>query len=189
MGLLLVTTEPPEGMEEEFHDWYDTEHIPQRLTLPGFESASRWQCVEGSPRWLALYELASPAALETAEYRSTSGAHSTPWTQRVAPRVGRARIVAAQIFPGDEPLLPAVLISRLLLVRFPRLTESVPEGLTSPTVPGLLQVRLFRADSDLWLVGAFDRAIRMRPVVDECTRLAGAEADLTNLYVPYSRST
>ncbi len=44
-GLLLVTMEPPASLEDEFNDWYDTEHAPQRRALPGFESASRWACL------------------------------------------------------------------------------------------------------------------------------------------------
>ena len=55
-GLLLVTMEPPASLEDEFNDWYDTEHFPQRRGLPGFESASRWVCIEGWPRWAALYD-------------------------------------------------------------------------------------------------------------------------------------
>ena len=33
-GLLLVMMEPPEEMEEEFNEWYDTEHIPEREAVP-----------------------------------------------------------------------------------------------------------------------------------------------------------
>ena len=30
-GLLLATMEPMPGFEEEFNDWYDTEHVPERV--------------------------------------------------------------------------------------------------------------------------------------------------------------
>jgi hypothetical protein len=36
MGLMLALMEPPDGLGEEFADWYDTEHLPQRRGLPGF---------------------------------------------------------------------------------------------------------------------------------------------------------
>jgi len=29
-------------MEEEFNAWYDSEHIPERLSIAGFRSARRW---------------------------------------------------------------------------------------------------------------------------------------------------
>eukprot|EP01034_Spumella_vulgaris_P005546 gene5546-7080_t len=101
-GLLLVTMEPPAGLEEEFNDWYDTEHFPQRRALPGFESASRWVCLQGWPRWLAVYDLASPAALATPAYAAVSAGNSTPWSKRILPRtIGRQRIVAEQMGKGD----------------------------------------------------------------------------------------
>jgi len=41
-GLLLTMTEPPAAMDEEFNAWYDSEHIPERLSIQGFRSARRW---------------------------------------------------------------------------------------------------------------------------------------------------
>lgn len=41
-GFLLVTMEPPPAIEEEFNDWYDTEHVPERAFIRGFESAHRY---------------------------------------------------------------------------------------------------------------------------------------------------
>ena len=41
-GLLIVTTNPPADMEEEFNVWYDREHVPERLAVPGFERAQRY---------------------------------------------------------------------------------------------------------------------------------------------------
>src|SRR4029450_2653304 len=45
-GLLLATMEPPANIEEEFQDWYDTEHFPERQTCAGFETARRFVCVD-----------------------------------------------------------------------------------------------------------------------------------------------
>jgi hypothetical protein len=50
-GLLLVTMEPPACLEEEFNDWYDTEHLPQRRTAPYLVSkAPRGVCLSGWPK-------------------------------------------------------------------------------------------------------------------------------------------
>src|SRR5260221_4511972 len=103
-GLLLVTMEPPAGLEEEFNDWYDTEHFPQRRGLPGFESASRWACLTGSPRWLALYELAPVGGLDTPGYCAGSRAKSTPWNRALPPRsVRRSPLRARPIGPRWAP--------------------------------------------------------------------------------------
>jgi len=59
--------------EAEYHDWYDHEHGPARLRVPGLVAAYRYQALdEAMPRWLALYELDSPAVLDSAEYKAVA---------------------------------------------------------------------------------------------------------------------
>jgi hypothetical protein len=63
----------PSVDEAEFNRWYNEEHVGERMRCPGFVSATRFQAVEGSPRYLVTYELVGPEALETPEYRSLIG--------------------------------------------------------------------------------------------------------------------
>jgi hypothetical protein len=72
-GLLYVEADCPPELENEFHAWYNLEHVPERLKIPGFVSARRYGALEGAPRWLAVYELTSVAALESLEYRKWLG--------------------------------------------------------------------------------------------------------------------
>ncbi len=84
-GLLVTMTEPPPEMEEEFNAWYDTEHLPERLAIPGFISARRWVAEDlepGEGKYLATYELESLAVLSTAEYLAHIGDHFSPWSKR-----------------------------------------------------------------------------------------------------------
>jgi hypothetical protein len=82
-GLLLTLTEPPPGMEEEFNAWYDEEHLPERLAIPGFRSARRWvgDGPPGAGRYLATYELDSAAVLDSPAYLARLNA-PTPWSRR-----------------------------------------------------------------------------------------------------------
>lgn len=92
-ALLLAMMEPPASLEEEFNDWYDTEHFPQRLALPGFHSGRRWVCIHGWPRYLATYQLDAISALEHPDYLAVSGEQGTPWSRRILPRtLGRQRL-------------------------------------------------------------------------------------------------
>jgi hypothetical protein len=68
-GMLFSQMEPPAGREGEFHAWYDEEHIPARMALPGFARATRYRAVEGEPSHLAVYELDDMGVLETPAYR------------------------------------------------------------------------------------------------------------------------
>jgi hypothetical protein len=93
-GLLLAQMEPHELHESEFNDWYDLEHLPQMGAVDGILGATRWRCVEGSPRYLALYDLDSINVLKSESYRRVTGANFTPWTRRVLGRVHGWRRIA-----------------------------------------------------------------------------------------------
>ena len=41
-GLLYVEVECPPDLEAEFHAWYNLEHIPERLRIPGFVTGHRY---------------------------------------------------------------------------------------------------------------------------------------------------
>src|SRR5262245_14835638 len=67
-GLLFVLSEPGAVPEPEFHDWYDNEHAPARLTVPGVRSGVRYRATDGQvPTWLAYYDL-TLQALRRPEY-------------------------------------------------------------------------------------------------------------------------
>ena len=59
---MMVFTDVPADVEEEFNRWYDEEHIPERLSIPGVLSAARYTALEGAPKHLACYELTEPEA-------------------------------------------------------------------------------------------------------------------------------
>jgi hypothetical protein len=74
-GLLFVFAEPGDVPEAEFHDWYDHEHAPARLRVPGIRTGHRYRALDGEvPSWLAWYELDTDAlrspAYEVARRRS-----------------------------------------------------------------------------------------------------------------------
>jgi len=89
--LLHVELDYPAERLEELHDWYNTEHVPERLGIPGFLSGRRYAAIEGGPRWLALYEVARPSVLESDDYRRWRGAGQSAWTARILPRNRRFR--------------------------------------------------------------------------------------------------
>ena len=57
-------------VEAEFADWYFREHIPERVTLPGFLSGRRYTAPGGGPnKYLALYEATSKDVFGSEAYR------------------------------------------------------------------------------------------------------------------------
>ena len=192
-GLHLVLMEPPAPLEEEFNDWYDNEHFPQRRTLPGFESATRWVCLSGWPRWAALYDMAGVEALQTPEYLAVSGDNATPWSRRILPRtIGRARLVLEQVAPGAVLGLPPAEVGGMLLVRYPGAIDPAACLDAARMISGCRQARLFRSATpgepvQSVVVAEYSRPIGPHRVVDAMGEVAGVGATLLNTYAPYGR--
>jgi hypothetical protein len=82
-GLLAVWFDVSAEFDEEFNEWYNQEHVPQREVIPGILSARRFVAVQGSPRYFAVYDLESAAVLQGAAYQGIVGEHESPWSRRV----------------------------------------------------------------------------------------------------------
>ncbi|NIE60128.1 MULTISPECIES: hypothetical protein [unclassified Burkholderia] len=168
-AMLMVMMEPPSDLEDEFNDWYDTEHFPQRRSLPGCIAASRWVCVHGWPRWMALYDLVSVDVLRSDAYRSMSGRQSTPWTRRILSRtVGRRRVVATTLAESTAIQHAGWETSRLVVMGIPVETHSDALNLADG-----LQRQLASSNEVLQLRGFFES--RVQPTHDGPYRSAVPE--------------
>jgi hypothetical protein len=149
-GFLLVLMQPPPAFEEEFNAWYDTEHLAERLAVPGFETALRYVCVDGTPRYLAMYDMASPAVLDSAAYLNVSFDKLSPWSKRVTSRVRIYRSGGRQVYPGNTLTGRA---ARAVLLRFSGLPRSAESAIVAgvreafESQPETMQVRVFANDN------------------------------------------
>ena len=55
-----------------WNDWYDHQHIPKLVSVPGLESATRYS-ERGTDRYLAAYEIESPAVFDEPRYKEVTG--------------------------------------------------------------------------------------------------------------------
>jgi hypothetical protein len=78
--VLTVGLVPAAGYEEEYHAWYEEEHIPYILKVPGVLRVRRFRAVEGEPQYLAVWDLVSP---EVRQSEAFARAAETPWTFRM----------------------------------------------------------------------------------------------------------
>src|ERR1700752_1672584 len=69
-GGLIAAMDFSNVPDDEFHDWYDTEHIPERQRVPGFLSLQRWIGADNPKQSVAAYDLESLAVLQGPEYRA-----------------------------------------------------------------------------------------------------------------------
>jgi hypothetical protein len=100
--LLAVYAGIPAEIEEDFNKWYNTQHIPERLAITGFQSAARYEALKGEPKYLALYELEDASVLEKPEYKKL-GENPNDWDKRIMPRLQvEARTIYERIFTCGE---------------------------------------------------------------------------------------
>lgn len=151
-GMLFSQMHPPVGEELEFHDWYQTEHIPARVAIPGFSHALRYEQREGEPRFLAVYFLDDMAALDTAEYRSLKDKPSSRTDHMLANVSGFTRYIADEI--SDTGAVDPQAARALFVVAFEVPESDVDDfddwyqGEHIPLlmeVPGWLRVRRYKS--------------------------------------------
>ncbi|HXH09157.1 MAG TPA: hypothetical protein VNP04_05245 [Alphaproteobacteria bacterium] len=151
-GLLAVWTDIPAAVEDDFNRWYNEEHMAERLAIPGFLTARRYVSLEGTPKYIALYDTVDAQVLQSDAYLKVSN-NPTPWTQRVRPHFSNfirneyELILTLGTIP--VPTAPYIMMARL---------ETAPEydaefndwyntdhlpALTS--VPGVYGARRYRA--------------------------------------------
>ena len=81
--MLLLFDVVPEAVPEH-DDWHTHEHLPERLSIPGFLRGSRWVALRGQPRYLVLYEVAELSTLTSAAYLERLN-NPSAWTATMMP--------------------------------------------------------------------------------------------------------
>ncbi len=100
-GILIASFDYSMVAEDEFNDWYDLEHIPERERVPGFLSCQRWL---GDPKVaLATYDLKTVDVLKSAPYKAIAYENLSVWSKRVTAKAKRImRFEGEQTVPGDQ---------------------------------------------------------------------------------------
>jgi hypothetical protein len=152
-GILIAAFDFSKAHEDEFHDWYDLEHIPERERVPGFRVCARWIGTENPKYAVATYDLDSLDVLASPAYGAIAQENLSPWSKRMTAICHRLlRFEGERITPADHDpprgagglLLNAMNVVPEHEAEFNEWydTEHIP-ALSS--VPGVLAARRFRA--------------------------------------------
>ena len=196
-GLMMGMMEPQAEMAGEFDDWYDLEHLPSRAEVAGFLTAHRLVCIEGWPRFVAMYDLETLDVLQTPAYQALTGKNVSPWSRRlVSQGHGYFRTLGVQVYPGTALFGAKGLSSRVLVLRFNSPDEAAIPDIQSGLIaifegkPGTVQVRLFRSEfGGLNYVAIVELRLPITIADMEVDKFGrGAKyLDLINVYVMYFR--
>jgi hypothetical protein len=192
-GTLIAAMNIGRAAEDEFHDWYDTEHLPERQRVPGFLVCQRWLGADDPRISVATYDLDSVAVLKSPAYLAIGGENLSPWSRRVTARVERLmRFEGDQILPGD--LLPPANAGALLLNAMniaPGLEAEFNEWYDKEhipalaAVPGVLCARRFRGAGNRKYVALYHLATPA--VVESAEWKQARESDWTERLRPHFR--
>lgn len=157
-GLLMVFTDVPTEVEDEYNRWYNEEHIPERLSIPGVLSAARYEALQGGPKHLAVYELENSDAYDSEIWQNLLN-NPTEWSKRMSPTVVATKFIRnlyRMIYPDEvtedmalAEMSPTILVGRMevpseLEASFNQAynNERLPECYK---VPGYIRNRRFEA--------------------------------------------
>lgn len=100
--IMVVMMDVDPEHDEEFNRWYNDEHLPERLEIPGYVSARRFKLEEGEGvlQYLCIWELKDASPLESELYKAQR-ARPSKLRDAAAPHIRqRARGLYNQIFPA-----------------------------------------------------------------------------------------
>jgi hypothetical protein len=83
-GVVTIWNDIAEGNVDEFLNWHNNEHIPERIGIPGFLRARRYRSLSTGPQFFQLYELDSANALTGSDYMHRLNT-PTEWTRKLSP--------------------------------------------------------------------------------------------------------
>ena len=131
--MLLFFDIAPEAIAEH-DDWHTHEHLPERLSIPGFLRGTRWVGLrEGQSRYFVIYEVRDTGVLTSEAYLARLN-NPTPWTRKMMPSYrGMTRGFCAVTGRAGLGLGNAALV-----VRFkPGDASAMRDWLVQEVMPGL----------------------------------------------------
>lgn len=87
-GILAIWNDCAPGRDADFEHWFQSEHLAERLAVPGFRRGRRHEAILGAPRYFVFYETDTPDVLTSAAYLERVN-NPTPLTVEIMSKVFR----------------------------------------------------------------------------------------------------
>jgi hypothetical protein len=81
-GILAIWNDVRPGQEEAFDAWFQSEHLLERLSVPGFKFVRRHEALLGAPKYFNFYVVDSPDVLKSKPYLERLD-NPTPMTKKI----------------------------------------------------------------------------------------------------------
>lgn len=112
-GIVVIWNDILPEERHNFLDWHSREHIPERVSIPGFTQGQRWFNADSCPQYLTIYHTTDTSVLTSAAYLDRLN-NPTPWTRRsVAAFRNTARAAGRLVWQSSGSSGGFVLTARL----------------------------------------------------------------------------
>jgi hypothetical protein len=165
-GLLAFWADIDSDYVLRFQQWHNCEHMPERLSIPGFLAGRRYHALGDARMFFMFYETEGPEVLRSAGYLAALN-RPTPWTRESLQHFRRPlRSGYRKLDEQGEP--PALESPYIALYRFNLRDERSDSADVSDAMawlqalsraPGVSRARLFELDSGASGVATEERKI------------------------------
>jgi len=165
IGMIVIWNDIKEEMRDEFVQWHSIEHLPERVSIPGFISGQRWYGEHASPQYLTTYVTQNTGVLISDAYIQRLN-DPTPWTLKTVAAFRNTCRAAGEVISeygskkGYGGHILAIQITELedltiLTEHLNSLANNAMHGVT-----GLLRARLVRTATKASQLPTAERAVR-----------------------------
>ncbi len=172
MGLIhLACLDVERAEESRFSRWYEERHLPEMLKRPGWLGARRYECLDGEPRFVTIYDLSDDAvdgsSLSEAPYRS-------PEYERTGIRDYHARTYRQLHDAGEHPV-PPMLVNIVTVDIEGQYADSFNRWYNDVHVPEILSCPGWRGNRRYECIGGEPRFLAIYDLDDERLPFASPE--------------
>jgi hypothetical protein len=83
-GAIAIWNDILPESRDAFFEWHSREHMPERLSIPGFLRGRRFAAIDGDIEFVTLYESPDVGTYSSDAYKARLG-QPTPWSREVLP--------------------------------------------------------------------------------------------------------
>jgi hypothetical protein len=163
-GVIAIWQDLVPEARPDYYEWHNRQHMPERLSIPGFRRARRFVAVSGGPEFYTLYEADSHSDVSGKAYLERLNA-PTEWTRKIMPAFrNMARAVCRVAYTWGVGEGGFLLTQRFALPSekkqgiIAKLSESVLPPVAE--LPGVAGVHLCIADESASTVETFEKTFR-----------------------------
>jgi len=84
----MTFTETPPELEADFNEWYNREHLDERINIPGFRRARRYEGIDAEIKYFTTYEAMASDNIASPDYLDVLK-DQTEWSRRIMPQFSK----------------------------------------------------------------------------------------------------